>query len=1022
MSDIDSLNAIIQQLDIEAFLNHLGISKNNKGKWVVDCPFCGGRQKLYINPSTTQWKCWRDTCNLTGNIITLYSQLNNCTNAQSVKVIKEFAGINDDFNNSQSKPKKRARKHRPAPPKVNENIPECSPGPDRSGGDGIPPQENLQDDLDSSLVLETKYAESGSGESSAICGAARPRDIYAELVNLAQLTEAHRNELRTKRGFTDALIDRLAFRSGGEYLIEVIEKLRAQFTDKDLKEAGILQLVNGQFVYPEQLLSDKPLIPYLDERGQVYYLRPHKYGFKDVEPQMYCYYLLKDHPEEIVLTEGEFKAAALYQLGIPAIGIPGISSFGKKHFERLIDTLKEFEIQRIIVIFDNEIKDNPAFSNFKEKPTERFDTDYWCYRMAQELAREGFMTRCGRLPDEWRQNGKIDFDGALAAGKTKEEIQKIILSAGTPKDFLDTIPDEGRLIVLKKYDHLFSKNPIERQFNTYVTLRNRGREGEYPDTISNFVINIKASYFTPEGIIRSIEFVNKFHEVSGPYLLAASEMAGLTEIKKFCLSKGNYIFSGTGSDLNDVWDLEFSRNIGSVIYMPESIGYIREHDLWLFATMAIQNGKVFTPDSDGIIWIKNRGFKPQSIKQNQFGQESEDTIPDLSTKPFDLLDLAQKLKQTVGGYEAYAALGWAIATIFSNDIFDQYKCTPILFPHGKRESGKSTFARWIVACFGVEVDGYGISESTQNSIMKSLAYFSSLGCWYDEYRNEPKVVQKDGYFRSAYNRQSSGKGTVTFQTKSYPVNAALLISGEELPKDNGLFTRLIPLQLSSYKRDRTHFNWLQRNFRKFSYLSYYLITHYDELRPKIMEAIEALKTKLLEIEISDRTAENWAIVAGSFYAVIAQDLEFIRWVGRTCQELKQTGENEHMLNQFLEDILHMVGDHELSTIHIYCESAKDTVYFNLWFGDIYSKWAQRYRMKTGREPFDEASIRKYLSDEPYFVPTKNKIKFSDIYKRGVQILAAKAPEPIAEAWEIIESRMDIKPFKPATIRKASNDD
>lgn len=989
------LNEIMDRLDNEAFLNHMGIQQNRKGKWYVDCPFCEGKEKLSINIQKGLWSCFK--CGEKGNLITLYAKLNNCSNGDAVKAIKEFTGIADEPKSKGYRPKN------VTPLKVKD----IQSNPNQSGGDDIPPP------MDADAPLETKHVDSVQ--------AAQPRDIYTALVKLAHLTDAHRVGLRDKRGFTNDTIERLSFRSGGEYMTGTVEALRETFTDADLKDAGIIVEINGCLACNPQLTEDRVLIPYLDKSGAVVHLRPHKLGFKGIPIHPYCLLFLKDNPEEIVLTEGEFKAAALYQLGIPAIAIPGISSFGEKYFDQLVETLREYGVKKVTVIFDNEIKDDPTLPNYKEKPADRWDTDYWTYMMAYKLGQARFIARCGRLPDEWRQSGKIDFDGALALGKTKDDLLRVIAKAVMPKEYLDLIPEDGKLIVLKKIDKKFSKIPIKREFNKYVAIRGDG-ERTNEETISNFVINIKTSYFTPEGIIRSVEFVNKFGETSATFLLAPGEMAGITEVKKFCLSKGNYIFRGSGSDLSNVWELEFSRNVGNVVYMPETIGYIQEHDIWLFGNMAIKAGKVYEPDSDGIMWIKGKGFKPQSIKQNQYGQESEESIPALSTRPIDLLDVAKKMRQTVGGYEAYVGLGWAIATIFSKDIFEQYKCTPILFPHGKRESGKSTFARWIMSCFGVDIDGYGISESTQNSIMKSLSYYSSLGCWFDEYRNEPKVIQKDGFFRSAYNRQSSGKGTVTFQTKSYSVNAALLLSGEELPKDNGLFTRLLPLQLSSYKRDRTHFNWLQKNCEKFSYLTYYLITNYDALKPKIMEAIAELKAELLKTDISDRTAENWAIVAGAFYVVVDQDMDFIKWVGETCQELKQTGENEHMLNQFLEDILSMVSDHDLSTEHIYLERVDGTLYYNIWFNDIYARWAQRFRSRTGREPFDESSIRKYLSDEPYFVKTTGKIKFSDIYKRGVKILASKAPEAISEAWQIMQNRIEKSSYGDYHPEEPSNDE
>jgi DNA primase len=358
-------------------------------------------------------------------------------------------------------------------------------------------------------------------------------------------------------------------------------------------------------------------------------------------------------------------------------------------------------------------------------------------------------------------------------------------------------------------------------------------------------------------------------------------------------------------------------------------------------------------------------------------------------------------------------IGWAIATVFSQDIFSKYKCMPILFPHGKRESGKSTFMRWIMACFGVENDGVGIAETTQNYIARSLSYFSSLGCWFDEYRNEQKVIQKDGFFMSAYNRQISGKGTATsFQTKGFSVNAAVAISGEELPKDNGLFTRLIPLQISEYKRDRTWFDWIQRHTEAFSYLTYYLLLNYNELKPKIMDNIAALKEALLAKDISDRTAENWAICAGAFDTVITQDNGFIKWVEQTCQEIKRTGETEHMLNQFLGDISVLVSEGKLTGTHLRID--KDTV--AIWLRGVIGVWSSYYRSKTGREPFDEVSIRKYLIDEPYYIDSKL-VRFLDGGKQAIIVSISQAPEALQEACEILKNRQ----WNPVTEDGCSND-
>jgi len=365
-------------------------------------------------------------------------------------------------------------------------------------------------------------------------------------------------------------------------------------------------------------------------------------------------------------------------------------------------------------------------------------------------------------------------------------------------------------------------------------------------------------------------------------------------------------------------------------------------------------------------------------------------------------EIAHNLRCCIGGYEAYVALGWAIATIFADDIFAEYKCFPILFPHGKRESGKSTLMRWLMNVFGIETEGYGLADTTQNFIVRSLGYFSCLGVWFDEYRNEPKITQKDGYLRSAYNRQISGKGTKTaFQAKGFAVHGTMAISGEELPRDNGLFTRCVPIQISANKRNRDYFDLINRTCHKFSGIAYELILNYDKYKEKILSSILEMKQALIECGISDRTAENWAICAGTFDAVVLQDDEFIRWVEKTCQELKVTGEEEHMLNQFWDDVGVMVIDGDIDSS---CMRVINNKMF-LLFSSVYDRFAIKYRRKYSREPFDKTSLFQYLKDEPYFISSKGSCRFKGASnsKKCIELDLDKAPELIKGIAQDLES-------------------
>lgn len=1043
------LNDIINQLDLTGFIYKnldLTVLKKGETRWYCTCPFCGNDKKKFTIDISGKKKsvfgCF--ACGEKGNIISLYAKIRGCSNGEAVKVIKKFAGIKDE----EPKPARARKPRKPGAAKVNppaarqkvkqKDIPtnlsgQSDDGQDQTGGDDIPPwepqgYENSQeakhvdpgDDVDLDDVDSAENAGHDGGGPSEVTarGAARPRDVYAELVRVAALTDAHRQELRAKRGFTDATIDRLLFRSGGEYMAGVIEKLRDEFSDEDLKDAGILVDVNGTLVYNRQLLEDRILIPYLDEKGEIYHLRPHKLGFKKVPIQPYCRRFLASLPDEIVLTEGEFKAAALMQLEIPAIAIPGISSFGDKHFDRLVEMLREFEVKKVTIIFDNEVKDNPAFPNYKEKPADRYDTDYWAYLMAWKLGRESFITRVGKLPDEWRINGKIDFDGALAAGHTKAEILKVIDQAHTAQEFLKVLPEDAQRIVQRKLDKQFTYVPIEREFYKYVAVRRKGNE-TWRETISNFVINIKSSYFTPDGVIRNVQFVNSRGEHSDVFALNPADMAGLNEFKKFCFSKGNYLFEGNTTDLLNVWKYEFLHHIEDMVHIPEKIGRINKN-LWLFGNMAIYKGKVYRPDEEGIFWINGIGYKPQPLQLDQKGETSQDTLPTLSESEIDIKEIALKMKHCIGSYGAYLGLGWVVATIFSEDIFNKFRCFPFIFPHGKHQSGKTSFMQWLMAFFGIETEGYNIGESTQVHIVRSLSYYSSLGVWFDEYRNEPKINQKDGYLRSAYNRQISGKGIKQgFGTRGYHVCGTLGITGEVLPKDGGLFSRCVPIQISEYKRDRTWYEWLCSNAPSFSSFTRKLILNYDYYKDKILNNITELRKALIKKGINDRAAGNWAIVAAAFETAIFQDDDFIRWVEENCQLWKVSSEEVSSLNAFFEDINVMLAQGDIDGRHIQAIIDRDNKkLLYLWFNGIHNLWSIYSRKKTGIEPFDKITLLKYLQDEPYYRGySSNKISFNGARRKGHIIDVESATETIQEIFEI---QLEAQRRREAFAYKQSN--
>lgn len=183
-------------------------------------------------------------------------------------------------------------------------------------------------------------------------------------------------------------------------------------------------------------IADAVLIPYFNERGELIALRPHKGGAPEgtTASAMHLYVpraVSKPSEENyplVVITEGEFKAAALWQtLGVGRDDGQepiGVAAFPGIYFARhlairaeLDEWLRAVKCRRVIVAYDFEDKGNPKFRGaYQPDWHRRFDAQIWARYLATTLSqRLHIRGETCVLPRDWQnQNGKADWDGALA--------------------------------------------------------------------------------------------------------------------------------------------------------------------------------------------------------------------------------------------------------------------------------------------------------------------------------------------------------------------------------------------------------------------------------------------------------------------------------------------------------------------------------------------------------------------------------------------------------------------------------
>lgn len=809
-------------------------------------------------------------------------------------------------------------------------------------------------------------------------------ELYGLLMERASLLDAHRLELIEKRGLSDETIKNQGFGSGGQNLAAFEEELLAlmrsgRFREQDMVASGVFihdgreVRLNPILLRQDNELNGKKisnvLIPYKDRNGAVYYVRPHKLGFSGVPVETFQDLYLKDAPAEIILTEGEFKAVAAYQYGFAVQAIPGIASFSEKRFPDFIKKMNENGVKRIVIMFDNETKDDPSLPDrYKDNPYDRYDTEFYAYYMAQRLEKEAKEVVIATLPDSWKVDGKIDIDGAAAQLKTAGEMKKVAYDAVPRDEYLRRLDPEARQNVLRKMNQKYHRSKVRREFNRYIVTRHRGKNA-FDEPISDFVIRILATHSTSEGVSREVEFINAMGRRSEAFMLSSEDMASSDSFRAFALNHGDYIWRGTTEDLLTIWESEFlMMDEGRYILESDHIGWIEREKLWLFGNVAVtQEGKEIRPDKSGIFWLAKRGVKvvPLTVFANGKGA-AEDGVPYLHLGRIDMGEVKTKLSESIGPNEASVVLGWVTAVAFMEEIFDAYRSFPFLFITGRWQSGKSTVAEWVSNFFGIEEAGKAISQTTPVAIQRALAYYSCLPVYLDEYRNTKDIVYKNGFLRNVYNRQGAGKGIKDspHALRDAKVRGTLIVAGEETPKDGALQSRCIVVFVSQQNRKKNHMAWFMKNRSLFSGHFFSVLKDKAKLVGPFMAELETWKDFFVREGSNDRVALNYATVVAGYTAGFGSgDTDFARWLAWETKKIEAEHGEEQAVNQFLDDLMalktrKLIDDN-------YWDIGVEKIY--IYFHGLHQVWAQEFRKSRGDEAFKESSIRNYLKEEPGFV-------------------------------------------------------
>ena len=723
-----------------------------------------------------------------------------------------------------------------------------------------------------------------------------------------------------------------------------------------------------------------------------------KYIFLKGENELYGLDLVPQFSDDIIFfTEGETDCLTALQSNLPANGIPGASGWKsewKKHFSKFkkVVVLSDQDAAGIELIktLSLDFPNNLYIGKFNKKFNDINDFFMYGCNGSKDTFFKHFMnqTHIPATPETFRESiiqnsemlSSMDAWNVLFKTLNNDEV-KILL-------FVDSLKSDDRVkigakIIQSAYKTANAKlrqsakskdaeeETIYIKDKCYYKAMFTSDGGAIQVRLSNFIIHLLHTVESEGNHIRICKLENSENKMSRIVRFDSDTLTKPIEFMAECKKAGNYVFRGDFKDLIDLNEIILKQEVDTVL-SPDHIGRIS--DSWLMGTYGIdKHGDIKDSNEDGIIELDDSKFMVRNINILNPDDEIYYPIrPDTELAEDYLPKLAQTLKQNIGDYRAWMALGFTIAGWHSDEIFKLGgdKSFPILFIAGKRNSGKTVLARWLMSSYGFShLEGKNFSTPTVVSIARKAGYYSSLPMWYDDYRNNIKDIKyRNEFLLGMYNRQGADKGTRSgFGVRAERIRSVLLLSGEDTPDDNAVLSRCVVVNVSSYDRDDTLLPDILELVRHFPAMGYHF------LRNKQLNGSTKLLAKIIEIQeilmhkgIDARLARNKAVFAGSFLSEFGKFLtdteqdDFISWLCIETTQTKIETEQDHTVSRFISDIHVLMSNDKLLSNHHY-KIEDGHVY--LWFKSCYDVWAKEYQPDIKR-----TVLLNYLKKEPYCDP------------------------------------------------------
>lgn len=764
-----------------------------------------------------------------------------------------------------------------------------------------------------------------------------------------------------------------------------------------LKSRGIVDAVH---------MGEHPAldIPYIDEKGAVISVKrrlrfkgKQKFTFVSGNNALYGLDTLNSYATDtLFIAEGESDTLTLMQVGLPALGVPGANSWQPHWVDKLRPFVRKVLVpdpdtagMKMVGKMSGVLSDNLYVLQLP--PQYKDVSDYYKYGCGAD--KQVFLTNFNKLPQVPATkttlishfiNNKSDI--------TRPEMWRLVISPMNPAEqlaLLDEVAVEtktGKRILSALFKELRAKAAKQDSYSdVYIEEGKYFKEVVAADgfprkkQLTDFTMSIQYIIAHPDGTQERVVRVtnNNGQEATGIKFDGES----LTAANKFsatCMAYGPYHYNGGQECLNDLTAHVFSQSPEYIVHATPYIGHVGNK--WILGDVGIdEQGVLFERNPQNFIEFLDKKFLVKSINMVEgddvpLGFPKFPEPPELRDLALVRKELAETIKRSVGGFHAWLGLGWSVANWYSDAIYKHRRdmSYPLFFIRGKRASGKTYLARWIMALGGFP-DSEGSSFTTPSvvSITRKLGYYASLPLWYDDFKGEIKdLQQRTNLLIGAYNRQGAAKGTRTGTgVRMEALRGTILLSGEDTPKDSALLSRLVLVQTSQYSRDDAHLPKMQELAEHLPSLGLHFCKESQKNgATAILAKVDELQKWLISQGIDGRLAKNYATCLAGFEIgfgdTVSQEemAAFKAWVLQHVMLDKLDVEETHITHQFFSDLVSLISDRELERDKHF-KLTGGALY--LWLPMVHDKWTVHLHHRR-RDPVSRQTLKSYLQKEPFY--------------------------------------------------------